>query len=157
LVAQLARRHVTVSLSGDGGDELFAGYERYRMGRSIWRGVRWLPGLARRSLASGLTAASPEAWNAGLRRWKRFLPAGLRRGSPGDRLHKLAAVLPASRPEDMYQTLISFWREDDALALGATAAPTVLTDPREWAAARDLTHRMMYLDTVSYLPDDILV
>lgn len=157
LVSQLARRHVTVSLSGDGGDELFGGYNRYFWGRSIWRKVGWLPAAWRRTAARTLTAVSPESWDTGFRALGPFLPGRLRQRNPGDKLHKLAQVLAVSDPEALYRGLISQWHDPAAVVPGAGEPPTTLTDRSQWANLDDFTLQMMYLDTVTYLPDDILV
>src|SRR5215203_2552592 len=156
LVSQLARRHVTVSLSGDGGDELFGGYNRYFWGRSIWRRVGWAPPAARAVGSRALTALSPDGWDRQFARLHRLLPAGLRQRTPGDKLHKLARVLAAENPEELYQGLVSQWNRTQDIVVGAIEPPTAITDRSRWAALPDFTQRMMFLDLISYLPDDIL-
>jgi asparagine synthase (glutamine-hydrolysing) len=156
LVSQLARRHVTVSLSGDGGDELFGGYNRYFWGRSIWRRVGWAPPAARAVGSRALTALSPDGWDRQFARLDSLLPAGLRQRTPGDKLHKLAGVLAAEDPEELYQGLVSHWNQPQEVVVGAHEPPTAITDRSRWAALPDFTQRMMFLDLISYLPDDIL-
>jgi asparagine synthase (glutamine-hydrolysing) len=157
LVAALARRHVTVALSGDGGDELFAGYNRYALGRRLWRSVGWMPRRMRAAAARALTLLSPAAWDAVLGPVRPVLPAPARVGNPGDRIAKLAGVLVADGPDELYRRLISHWKEPAALVPGSTEPPTALTDRRQWARLPEFTQRMAYLDLVTYLPDDILV
>src|SRR5215204_3700862 len=156
LVSQLARRHVTVSLSGDGGDELFGGYNRYFWGRSIWRRIGWAPSSARALGSRALTALSPEAWDRQFARLDPLLPAGLRQRTPGDKLHKLAGVLVAENPEELYRGLVSQWKRPEEVVLGAHEPLTAISDRSHWAALPDFTQRMMFLDLISYLPDDIL-
>jgi asparagine synthase (glutamine-hydrolysing) len=156
LVSQLARRHVTVSLSGDGGDELFGGYNRYFWGRSIWRRVGWAPPAARALGSRALTALSPDGWDRQFARLGPLLPAGLRQRTPGDKLQKLAGVLAAENPEALYHGLVSQWNRPQEVVVGANEPPTAITDRARWAALPDFTQRMMFLDLISYLPDDIL-
>ena len=156
LVSRLAREHVTVSLSGDGGDELFGGYNRYFWAQNIWRKMGWLPQSMRAALAGVLTTLPPSAWNAVFKQFDRLLPARLRYANPGDKLHKLADILAVRNPEEIYWSLVSHWKQPSQIVKGGIEPATVLTDAGQWAEVPDLTHRMMYLDTVSYLPDDIL-
>ena len=156
LVSQLARRHVTVSLSGDGGDELFGGYNRYFWGRSIWRKIGWAPPAARTFGSRAITALSPGGWDRQFSRLDPLLPAALRQRTPGDKLHKLAGVLAAESPEELYRGLVSLWKQTDEVVVDACEPLTAITDRSRWAALPDFTQRMMFLDLISYLPDDIL-
>jgi len=157
LVSQLARRHVTVSLSGDGGDELFGGYNRYVWATEIWRKVGWMPKPLRAAFADLLVMLPPTTWNNVFERLGRFLPARFRYTEPGSKLHKLAEILAVRTPEEIYWGLVSHWNQPADIVRGAKEPETVLTDTNSWADVREFEHRMMYLDLVSYLPDDLLV
>jgi asparagine synthase (glutamine-hydrolysing) len=157
LVSQLARRSVTVSLSGDGGDELFAGYTRYLLGQSVWNKISWMPKGSRAVAAGALTTVSTQTWDRAYTGLKAFLPSHLRQSAAGDKLHKLAEILSVPDPQAMYMNLVSHWKEPGSLVLGATEPETTLTDSKQWANVPEFIQRMMYMDTVTYLPDDILV
>ncbi len=157
LISKLARTQVTVSLSGDGGDELFGGYNRYFWGRDIWDKLKGMPYGMRMALAKSLTILSPQVWDAIFFRLDPILPRRLRQRNPGDKLHKLAGILGAKTPKEMYYNLVSHWRKPTNVVIGAEEPLTVLTNPEKQAHLSDFVSQMMYLDLVSYLPDDILV
>ena len=156
LVAQLARRKVTVSLSGDGGDELFGGYNRHFIGRGLWNRVGWLPRGARDLLAGAITTVSPAHWNRALAPLIGMAPGRLRYPNPGEKLHKLALVLGARDSDEVYLGLTSHWKRPASVVLLGEESAAAANGHRE-AALSDFTQRMMFLDLVSYLPDDILV
>ncbi len=156
LISNLARQEVVVSLSGDGGDELFGGYNRYFRGRSIWRGLNPLPSFVRRISANVITSISPESWNRVLTRIRPLMPRGMRESYPGDKLHKLAEVLDTENADDFYWRLVSHWKNPEHVVLDGREAATRLTDRTYWAQLPDFTQRMMFLDLITYLPDDIL-
>lgn len=152
LVSRLARQHVTVSLSGDGGDELFCGYNRYALGYRVWSKLRLLPAPLRRIVARGLCYAPVHA----LERLQHLLPERLRVSYLPDRLPKLAQVLHHREGGAFYQELVSHWKQPDHVVLGATEPATILVQPEQLPDFPDLRNRMMLLDMLTYLPDDIL-
>jgi asparagine synthase (glutamine-hydrolysing) len=156
LVSALARPHVTVALSGDGGDEVFAGYNRHVWAQRLWSATKWIPPGVRRAQAGAITALSPHSWDQLARRVRPALPSALRFRTPGYKLHKLAEVLSAASPEAMYNRLASHWEDPASVVLGTSEPLTALTDPTRRAGFATLTEQMLYLDMVTYLPDDIL-
>jgi len=157
LVARMAKQHVTVALSGDAGDELFGGYSRYFQARSIAGKVTKLPLAGRRLLVKGMRSVSVEQWNKLLNPVMQFAPAGFHRGMPGDRIHKIADILGAASKESFYRELISGWKSPANVVIGSQEPATVLTNQSSIAKLQEFEHRIMYLDSMSYLPDDILV
>lgn len=157
LAASLAGQQVGISLSGDAGDELFGGYNRYFWGRSIWNKIGWIPSWLRYAGSGTLRALPPAAWDKIFAVLSPVLPKVLRQRLPGDKVHKLAEVLAVKSPEAMYHNLVSTWKNPQELVIGTIEPITVLTDVNQWADIDDFTLRMMYLDAISYLPDDIMV
>ena len=157
LVSEMARRAVTVCLSGDGGDELFGGYSRYLWTRDTWRRIGWIPLPLRRALAGAVTSLRPATWDRLLAPFARFLPGPLAIANPGDRVHKAIDILTGDSPQALYLRMVSHWKDPAALVIGATEPLSVLTDPGRHACTPSITESMMYMDSVLYLPDDILV
>lgn len=157
LVSQMARRHVTVSLSGDAGDELFGGYNRYFQGRQIWNKVRTIPRPLLGLVASMITSVPPQRLDRFAEAFSSVMPGELKAGRAGDKLHKLAEIIDKESPEALYKELVSHWKSPSSVVLDSHEPSTVITDKSQWADLDDFTLRMMYLDTMTYLPDDILV
>jgi asparagine synthase (glutamine-hydrolysing) len=157
LVSQLAKSKVTVSLSGDAGDELFCGYNRYNMASRLWRNLELTPAPLKRLAAEALVSVSPGKWD----RIGRSVGGVFRRGQAfanlGDKLHKGAGVLASKSCSDLYLDLISHWRNATSVVIGATELPTLLKGNEPELANADNIQRMMLLDMLTYLPDDILV
>lgn len=134
LVSKMARRHVTVSLSGEGGDEVFGGYRRYFEGQRVLRMFGGVPSPLRRLLGRGMLATPPRLWD-------RVMKQG------GTQMHKLGRALAARDLDDLYFELVTHWRN---------AVPNAPELPRPASNLADPIERMMALDQISYLPDDIL-
>lgn len=156
LVSQLAKQKVTVSLSGDAGDELFAGYNRYVMANNLWGRLNRLPSGVRSIAAHGIHTLSPATWNKLLSPIQPILPSSLRMANVGDKLHKGASVLFSKSIDDLYLGLVSHWNPEE-IVLGAAEPATFLRGNAPRLDGLDSVQRMMALDSISYLPDDILV
>ncbi|MFY7697265.1 MAG: asparagine synthase (glutamine-hydrolyzing) [Legionella sp.] len=157
MVSQLAKQSVTVALSGDGGDELFSGYSRYTLSEQLWSKLSRMPALVRAGLANSIQAFSPNTWNVILANILKIAPAKYRFAHPGDKLYKIAQLLSLNTEMEVYKQLVSHWPIPNALVLGATEPITMLTGLQSMPKLDNFIRQMMYLDTVSYLPDDILV
>jgi asparagine synthase (glutamine-hydrolysing) len=155
LVSEVARRQVTVALSGDGGDEIFCGYNRYSIGRDMWRRFQRLPFPLRRSLARAIKNVSPRAWDVVFKLARGILPNALRGNTPGDRMHKFATVLEIDSPGAFYQRLISHWTSP-ANVVRDGSEPELQDFPAHLNQG-SFTEEMMLVDVLTYLPDDILV
>jgi len=155
LVSRVARSAVTVSLSGDGGDELFSGYERYGRGLRLARASSRAPAWMRRGAAAALRSARPATLDTAMRAIGPALPHRLRFAHAGEKLHKLAAVLGEDDPRALYLALVSYWR--DGLPLSQDSN---VETPHEAMRRADtdlpLAQWMMLVDQCTYLPDDIL-
>lgn len=149
LVSQLARQHVTVALSGDGGDEVFAGYNRYSNGERFARWLGWMPAPPRQWLGATLRAVRPATWDA----LAAVLPEKVRPRYAGDKAHKIGNIIGMSHG-DFYRLVTSVCMEPDDVVLGAEPGAALPSLPPTPLAS--FAEEMQYLDTLTYLPGDIL-
>lgn len=153
LVSKLAREHVTVSLSGDGGDEVFGGYNRHVWGPRLWRRLRRLPRRLRGAGASALAPLASARFAPLLDASVARLPRRAQVRLPSDKLQKILSVLPARSERDLFEILTSHW--PDAEAVAGYDGPAPLS---HWPDAPELSYaeRLMLADVVNVLPDDML-
>ncbi len=154
LVARMARQHVTVSLSGDGGDELFAGYAHYYKWQNQWSKIGHIPPFVRYGTSVLLSALTPEGWATMLRPVQGLLPSNPQR--IGHRLHTLADVLKRDVNE-LYLRQMTHWRDANGIVISSVKQPTTYTDGEHWPHLSSFFEQMLYVDMVAGLPDDMLV
>lgn len=156
LVARLAKQQVTVALSGDGGDELFGGYNRYSWGSSIWHRIGRVPASLRGIAARALTVLSPRQWDRIGKMLRTGLPASLHMSALGEKVHKLASVLDSDSQTELYRRLVSLQRETVSLVIGTEKQPIWADAQVRQLTDRPFSEEMMFHDLVGYLTDDIL-
>jgi asparagine synthase (glutamine-hydrolysing) len=151
LVSKLARQHVTVALTGDGGDEVFAGYNRHIAAGGLLKTLGRIPRPIRAGMARGMTMISPDAWQS----LSGMLPARIRPRMLGEKLHKLAPLL-ALEGREQYRRVTSHWENPESVAIGGRERPTAIEEEGLEALFNDPVAQMRYLDMATYLPGDIL-
>jgi asparagine synthase (glutamine-hydrolysing) len=151
LVSQLARQHVTVALSGDGGDEVFAGYNRHVAAGGLLRRLAMLPMPVRKAMAATIRTLPPNRWQSLLRP----VPANLRPRAVGEKLHKLAPLLELDELAQ-YRRLSSHWADPASLVIGGAERSGPMDDPTLRGRFPDTVAWMRYLDLITFLPGDIL-
>jgi asparagine synthase (glutamine-hydrolysing) len=156
LVSQLARRHVKVSLSGDAGDELFGGYNRYSWATRLWNTVAPYPTFMRRAAAGAMRSFSPTTWQGIFDSLRCVLPPRLRVSQAGNKIHRAAELLAIESPAEIYMALVSHWMSPGTLVRDAIEPRSELAELMVRPLGHGFDADMMFWDFLTYLPGDIL-
>jgi asparagine synthase (glutamine-hydrolysing) len=157
LLSQLARKHVTVSLSGDGGDELFGGYNRYIWGELIWEKINSYPVFIRDLFSKFVYQFGPSKLNQIFGIFMAFLPQKYCVNNVGDKLQKLASICHSPTQGELYEILISHWNHPEQLVKGTDQSIKIKGFSEAFENDLDFPSQMMQFDCLTYLPDDIMV
>ena len=157
LLSEMSHKHVKVSLSGDGGDEIFGGYNRYKLGYNFLPKIINTPEAFRNFIAKLIKSFSPSTWDRIMEPSLYITPQRFKHTNIGDKLHKLASIIGASSIEEVYNILISHWNIKDNIVIGVKEASTTINSRNNILEELTYPEKMMFYDTLMYLPDNILV
>lgn len=157
LVSKIAKEKVSVCLSGDGGDELFSGYNRYNLVSNISKNLKIFPKFATNLAKSAIEFIPPEKIDSGFKVVQSVVPGKYRYTDVGDKLHKFAALLDCQSEDKLYQHLISHWKNPTQIVKNGLEKFSVTDVLKKDIGILSFTEKMMVCDTLYYLPDDIMV
>lgn len=152
LVSKMAREHVIVSLSGDGGDELFSGYTRYFQGERAWTLMNMMPVWLKSMFACSIRGLKPGTWD----KIAKTIPSKIRPAQFAEKIYKLSEILSINQPAAFYKRLVSQWQDPNALVLQGKESVLFPWQGLKTSHLTNIVDYMQVMDTLSYLPDDIL-
>jgi len=157
LVSKLARSEVKVCLSGDGGDELFGGYNRYYWTENLWAKLGWLPIEIRKIISQAILKVSPHQWDNLYRMVSPMLPESYKQKLIGHKIYKFSEVITSCDEIEMYHRLMSYWKNPESVVIGGAESNIYYSAAESLANNDNIINNLMYWDSAYYLPNDNLV
>jgi asparagine synthase (glutamine-hydrolysing) len=147
LISKMARSHVTVALTGDGGDEILGGYDRHTKLPALWNKMAWMPPAVRRTMGALAMRVPQDMYDRVRPAYPQF----------GRRVHRMAQAMSAGDTRTLYTTLLQVWPEKDGVVPGAVMPDIPLDDESSWPRGLSLAEKMIYADLLSYRSNDLMV